>query len=528
MTNYIKTGVQHLKENRIFIVLSLLALLVGQYAIEYQPSFWPKMYILLAIVVILLVGLLLSTKRSDKLAKNTFILIFLLGSLNSFILPIRQNLDENTHYSHVLQLSDGKVRSQTDERNFLMVSPDFLAVTKLPSRPEYGNPNNTNLYTKEFLELLNIKSDYKLEFLHQGDFNNPAYIPSAMGVKIGQLISPQLYVSYYLGRIFNVLFYALLAFWAVKISRYYQLQLFAMSLLPFTIWIVSGYSYDSLYYGLVLLIIAQFTNFVGKDRSFTVKKGILYGLSCLGLIFCKAPVILMIFLPLSLPKRVFKTAKTYWLNFLTIAGVGFLGLLWMGQASIFKLLNLTASVATQVSEESAPTISRLDYFIGHPLYTGEVILRSLFDIQSTLFDTFANPQPFMQGVPVLAAINIISVVAVMILISSQLTIQLSKTMKYVLWSLFFVISLSIMYAISGDSRVFKVGDLHIGGVQGRYHYYFLVCLPLLLSPIIKRKYLSEKMVALSAVDNQKVVTSVVNIVSFVTVVNTCVSLYAYF
>ena len=150
MTNYIKTGVQHLKENRIFIVLSLLALLVGQYAIEYQPSFWPKMYILLAIVVILLVGLLLSTKRSDKLAKNTFILIFLLGSLNSFILPIRQNLDENTHYSHVLQLSDGKVRSQTDERNFLMVSPDFLAVTKLPSRPEYGNPNNTNLYTKEF------------------------------------------------------------------------------------------------------------------------------------------------------------------------------------------------------------------------------------------------------------------------------------------------------------------------------------------------------------------------------------------
>ena len=42
------------------------------------------------------------------------------------------------------------------------------------------------------------------------------------------------------------------------------------------------------------------------------------------------------------------------------------------------------------------------------------------------------------------------------------------------------------------------------------------------------KYLSEKMVALSAVDNQKVVTSVVNIVSFVTVVNTCVSLYAYF
>ena len=302
-----------------------MILLIGQYTIDSQrrPSFWPKTYILLALVVILLVGLLLSTNRMDKIAKNTFILIFLLGSLNSLILPIRRNLDENTHYYRVLQLSDGKVRSQTDERNFLMVSPDFLGITKLPSKGEAGSTTSTNLYTKDFLELLNMKADYKLAYLNQGELNSPAYIPSAIGVKLGQLISNKVYISYYLGRIFNVLFYALLAFWAVKLSKYYQLQLFVMSLLPFVTWIVSGYNYDSLYYGLALLIMAQFTNFIGREKSFTLKRGIIYNLTCLGLVFCKAPVILLIFLPVFLPKRVFATVKTYWLNLLVIVGEGY-------------------------------------------------------------------------------------------------------------------------------------------------------------------------------------------------------------
>ena len=248
MINSVKKGVQQLKENRFLIGLSFLILLIGQYTIDSQrrPSFWPKTYILLAVVVILLVGLLLSTNRMDKIAKNTFILIFLLGSLNSLILPIRRNLDENTHYYRVLQLSDGKVRSQTDERNFLMVSPDFLGITKLPSKGEAGSTTSTNLYTKDFLDLFNMKADYKLAYLNQGELNSPAYIPSAIGVKLGQLISNKVYISYYLGRIFNVLFYALLAFWAVKLSKYYQLQLFVMSLLPFVTWIVSGYNYDSL------------------------------------------------------------------------------------------------------------------------------------------------------------------------------------------------------------------------------------------------------------------------------------------
>lgn len=530
MINSVKKGVQQLKENRFLIGLSFLILLIGQYTIDSQrrPSFWPKTYILLAVVVILLVGLLLSTNRMDKIAKNTFILIFLLGSLNSLILPIRRNLDENTHYYRVLQLSDGKVRSQTDEQNFLMVSPDFLGVTKLPSKGEAGSTTSTNLYTKDFLDLFNMKADYKLAYLNQGELNSPAYIPSAIGVKLGQLISNKVYISYYLGRIFNVLFYALLAFWAVKLSKYYQLQLFVMSLLPFVTWIVSGYNYDSLYYGLALLIMAQFTNFIGQEKSFTLKRGIIYNLTCLGLVFCKAPVILLIFLPVFLPKRVFATVKTYWLNLLVIVGVGISGLIWLGQARVFKLLNISYTQTIQVANEIAPKVSRISYFISHPFETIEMVLRSLFDIPSAILGSLLNPQPFLTASRVVSLINIVTFVVLLILISCQLTIQLTKATKIAFWVIFLLISLAIMYAISGDPRVFKVGDLHVGGVQGRYHYYLLVALPLLLSSSIKKLFSFGESSVLSTVDNQRIVDTTVKIVAFVTILNTCVSLYAYF
>lgn len=528
MTKILKTGVSQLKENRFFVIFSLIIVLVAQYMIEYKESIWPKIYILLIMFIIFLLGILLAPNRVDKLARNCFILIFLLGSTNSLILPIRQNLDENTHYFYTLQLADGNLTSQTDEKNFLLVSPDFLAITKLPSKPEYGSPNNTNLYTKEFHQLLNIKSEYKEKYIQKTGFINPAYIPSAIGVKLGQLISNRLFVSYYLGRIFNVLFYALLAFWAIKISKYYQIQLFVMSLLPFVTWIASGYSYDSLYYGLVLLILAQFTNFLGENKSFTFKRGIFYALSCLCLVFCKAPVILLIFLPLFLSRQKFDTIKTYWLNFLSISVVGLLGILWLGQVSIMKFLGHTSSVVAKTSEVSSPTVSRLTYFIEHPIYTAEMVLRSLFDIPATILDTLSRPQPFMPGTQVLSAINMVSFVIILIIISGQLTIEISKKMRYIIIVLFFIISLAIMYAISGDPRVFKVGDLHIAGVQGRYHYYILVFLPLLLAPVIKNKVLFARASSISAENSEKVSVNIVKLVTLLTVVNTCVALYAYF
>ena len=41
-------------------------------------------------------------------------------------------------------------------------------------------------------------------------FDNPAFIPSAIGWNIGRLISKKVFVSYYLGRIFEVIAYAIL------------------------------------------------------------------------------------------------------------------------------------------------------------------------------------------------------------------------------------------------------------------------------------------------------------------------------
>lgn len=131
------------------------------------------------------------------------VLIATIGSLNVFILPIRQNLDENTHYYHALEVADGKIRKQV--KWFFMISPDFLTITKLPSISGYGSEINANLYHQEFLELTNMPSDYKEELLNVDGFNNSAHFLGAIGIKFGRLISDKLFVSYIWG-VFSIYF----------------------------------------------------------------------------------------------------------------------------------------------------------------------------------------------------------------------------------------------------------------------------------------------------------------------------------
>ena len=80
-------------------------------------------------------------------------------------------------------------------------------------------------------------------------FDNPAYIPSSIGWNIGRIISNKVYISYFLGRIFEVLAFALIVFFALKISKSYREVIYLFSTFPAVLYIIAGYHYDYLYFG---------------------------------------------------------------------------------------------------------------------------------------------------------------------------------------------------------------------------------------------------------------------------------------
>lgn len=521
----IKKNVKELWGNKKLLVLFFVFLIFSQFTLQYKEVQWPKLYMLLAIIAFLILLSFSRINNPNKIAKNAFVLIMTIGILNALILPIRQNLDENTHYYHALEVADGKIRNQTNEKNFLMISPDFLAVTKLPSKPEYKNELNTNLYHQDFLTTKHIQSDYKKELLDVSGFNNPVYIPSALGIRVGRLISDKIAVSYYLGRIFNLFVYAILAWAAIKISKRYKLQIFLASMIPYTIWISAGFSYDNLYYGLCLLILAQVTNFFAGEHKIKIKQIIFYSLTCLGLIFCKAPTILLIFLPLFVPKKYYASENNRFKAILISGGGLFLGFIWLIQGELFQLFSSSSAVIQKIDGNEVDRVG-ISYFLSHPIYSIELILRSFSDMIITIFESIQNPQPTMMRAGSVSILNGVVFIILFILVTLVVKIHLNKTFIYALLAIFLVITLGTFYAITGDPRVFKIGDLHISGVQGRYHFYMLGFLPLLAAPYIRKpSFVTE---AFNSLINENKLTIVITKVIFIlTVLNTTVALYGY-
>ena len=108
---------------------------------------------------------------------------------------------------------------------------------------------------------------------------NPVFIPSAIGIRIGRILSPYVFVSYYLGRMFNILALATMAYFAIKKSKQYAIALFGVSTIPICLWISAGYNYDSFYYGLTLLAISWLINMFDDENKIQLKDIIVY--SCL-------------------------------------------------------------------------------------------------------------------------------------------------------------------------------------------------------------------------------------------------------
>ena len=76
---------------------------------------------------------------------------------------------------------------------------------------------------------------------------NPPYIklPSALGIVLATLLNLGSFPLFYLGRFFNLLMFAALAYFAVRITPVGKNAMMVAGLLPMTLHLASSYSYDA-------------------------------------------------------------------------------------------------------------------------------------------------------------------------------------------------------------------------------------------------------------------------------------------
>lgn len=434
------------------ILIAIFLVLFSRVFLASLFQFTINLKIILLIISIVIYFILFDPKDKKKLPINAFFLIIIFGSVISVVKPVQYGLDEESHLPNVISISDSPIFKYSNEK-----LEDYNSVFK------YDALRNPSKKDKNYWFNVEHKES-KIKGVRVG-FDNPAFIPSAIGWNIGRLISKKVFVSYYLGRIFEVIAYAILVFIALKISKVYREAIYLFSTFPAVLYIIAGYHYDYLYFGASLIALALLTNVLSEKNKVDKKYAIAFQCTTLLFAFSKFPFILTGSLLSVLPNRYYKDKKMRSFSSLLFLLNLFISFIYVG---IIKLFPSGSSISGE-----GPG---LFYFLTHPL----PLLRTLLLAPHGIINDFiSDPLKYVsEKSAFLIAASIFTFFFILFIIILRNKIELPKFFKYYSLLLLLGTATLIIVAISGDPRVYHTGDIVVGGVQGRYYYYILMFLPL--------------------------------------------------
>lgn len=174
--------------------------------------------------------------------------------------------DETTHYEYSFQLS-----------NIIMGEKDYRVFDK-----EYqnygsfaGHYNISAAYTrlvKKINRPLSLDNE-RAEMISdiEGHYKVP-FIPQAMGITISRLLNLNMLKTFYMGRLFNLIFYVICVYIAIKKAPIHKILFGIIGTLPIMIQQAASFSYDTYINGLCLVLISCTLKWMYQEEKITLKE----------------------------------------------------------------------------------------------------------------------------------------------------------------------------------------------------------------------------------------------------------------
>ncbi len=313
-------------------------------------------------IAILLVFAVLNiywTNRGKNVERYAFVIIFLLGLVMMLLLTPGAGPDEDFHYNSSLQMSN------------IMLGRE--AVNEIEKEYNFNYEVHTNA-NRNYLKLWKglgrgaRKTDTK-EIIGDRSHKQMTYpvswLPQSLGITIGRVLKWSGPVTYMFARLMNLLVYAVLCHFAIKLLPIKKELLFIYCINPITMQQASSLSYDVIINGLSLLF------FVLVIKLIVEKKEILWSdiakLLVLLLLFGPiktvyfAHVLLLLFIPLSQFKN--------WKDKALKVGVSFAGIslatvsaIIYDKASVISGRAVATIVSNSPSESTFVMPDRAEYY----------------------------------------------------------------------------------------------------------------------------------------------------------------------
>ena len=284
-------------------------------------------------------------------------LIFIVGVLFCFITPPNQVPDEQSHYlrSYAMGMGDFDFDEQQEWPNDVYLLMEAFPVAYRNGYPAEKGCSILDRFDMYFEDMASGKQGEHMGIII---FQIIPYLPQALGVFIGRLFGADALWCYYLARVANLVFYTACCYFALRWASRFRMMLYAIMIMPLTMFVVSSCNNDCMLFGLMFLVFGT----VLSD-SFDKKKAITFAVAFAVMCTSKMNYIVFILLLLLLPKDRWKVKIKRW-QFAAIVLAVFL-VVYEGMGLLVGLLSNYGVIERPMSD-SNPS-AQLMFVLSNPL-----------------------------------------------------------------------------------------------------------------------------------------------------------------
>ena len=448
----------------------------------YKSNIRTIIYSVILIIFILgvyIVSSIIYYKKSMKI-ENIFLMIAPFACIFFLVtMPTFKNHDEYYHWLKAYEVSQGTLMTPQE---------DGVQGSMMPEGVSKVFPTNwTELDYQTMKELLNIKLNEDNKGILNPEtaavYSFVQYIPQATGIALARLVTDNVYLITYGGRIVNMIFALLVLYFAIKLIPFGKKLLLVPAMIPIAIEGFTSLSPDSMTISVAFFYIAYILHLAfEKKEQLEMKEKVILLISSIVIALCKIVYIPLVGLILIIPKEKFKNAgnKNKILNFCIIAGIAMMiNLIWLAISSRYLSTFREGDSKIQVLLALQNPI----LYIQNVLYTfnlnGSNYLLSLFGADlgwGELIKLYSIVPYAFLGIYLFTAIT-----------DNELK---DKFKRYqIVWISLVVLAIVGLIFTSLYVQWTTVGQTSIAGIQGRYFLPILPLVMLLLGSVVKVKSL---------------------------------------
>ena len=454
------------------------------YVTSADPSLLPYIRFVLAfgLIAAVICGLAILKRKHWHMERAVAVSVFLLGLLYMFAMTPLSIPDEPHHYQSAYQLSN-VFCFQWDRLEYGRASDfDYTGFS--------GHYNVSSAY-RQIADNIRVSEvdDTQQIIPSPRALSYPVeYLPQAIGISLGRLFRASFIVTFFLGRLFNLLLYVVCVYLAVRTVPKFKLLFGLIGILPMALHQAASYSYDGFINGMSLLLIALMLRAIWRKDPFDKKEAAL--IIIVGMLVAPAKFVQSLFLLLFflIPQERFHNKKQRMVFTMLALGLPLL------LTCLLQLPSLTAT-AFQSGEKlnwEGGVNYTTDFIVRNPLRALKIFYRTFFVNAVTWFEGSIGTS--LSGLTLPIKSETIYAFVLLLLISSwetddmHLTIRSREKVWFIGISLL-VVFLTMLYLFLTWTT--NTRDI-VAGVQGRY---FITILPLIFLSLNNRTIMARQTVA---------------------------------